>query len=174
METERRLRPAVADAIRIIAMTGARRGEITGLRWQHVELKRACSSLPAIRAQDRPQDRQAARHSLPAAAQQIIARQPKAARRFVFARQGRRPVSLTKPWRAIRAEADCPGFGLQVCAIRLATLLAVGGAQAAEIMTSLGHRQMSTTTRYLHFADMPAPPWPARRGPCVGGHGRCR
>ena len=29
MEAERRLRPAVADAIRIIAMTGARRGEIS-------------------------------------------------------------------------------------------------------------------------------------------------
>ena len=33
METTRRLRPPVADAIRIIALTGARRGEICGLRW---------------------------------------------------------------------------------------------------------------------------------------------
>ena len=45
------------------------------------------------------------------------------------------------------------GIGLHGLRHSLATLLAVGGAQAAEIMTSLGHRQMSTTTRYLHFAD---------------------
>ena len=45
------------------------------------------------------------------------------------------------------------GIGLHGLRHSLATLLAVSGAQAAEIMVSLGHRQMSTTTRYLHFAD---------------------
>ena len=44
-------------------------------------------------------------------------------------------------------------IGLHGLRHSLATSLAVGGAQAAEIMVSLGHRQMSTTTRYIHFAD---------------------
>jgi integrase len=47
MENERRLRPAVADAIRVIAMTGARRGEIAGLRWCHVDARGGRVVLPA-------------------------------------------------------------------------------------------------------------------------------
>jgi integrase len=33
METERRIRGPVADAIRLIALTGCRRGEAAHLRW---------------------------------------------------------------------------------------------------------------------------------------------
>jgi site-specific recombinase XerD len=29
----------------------------------------------------------------------------------------------------------------------------MGGAQAAEIMTAMGHRQLSTVQRYIHFAE---------------------
>jgi integrase len=60
MESQRRIRPAVAAAISVIAMTGARRGEITGLRWAHVDLKKRPPRPAAGSAQDRPQDRQVA------------------------------------------------------------------------------------------------------------------
>ena len=156
MESQRRLRPAVADAIRIIALTGARRGEICGLRWSHVDLKRGLLTLPATSHKTGHKTGKPRVISLPAAAQQIIARQPEVAPdSFVFSRvKGDGPVLLAKPWRTIRVEAALPaGFGLHGLRHSLATLLAVGGAQAPEIMTSLGHRQMSTTTRYLHFAD---------------------
>jgi integrase len=154
MENQRRLRPAVADAIRVIAMTGARRGEITGLRWKH--LKGGQIVLPPRAHKTGHKTKKPRTISLPAAAQQIIAAQPEGGPDdFVFSpSKGAGPVSLAKPWQIIRGEADLPeGIGLHGLRHSLATLLAVGGAQAAEIMTSLGHRQMSTTTRYLHFAD---------------------
>ena len=156
METERRLRPGVADAIRIIALTGTRRSEITGLRWQHVDLKRGRLTLPAKAHKTGRKTGKPRIIVLPAAAQEIVARQPEgAAENFVFSpSKGDGPVSLAKPWRTIRVEADLPqGIGLHGLRHSLASLLAVGGAQAAEIMTSLGHRQLSTTTRYIHFAD---------------------
>jgi integrase len=93
---------------------------------------------------------------LPAAAQEIIARQPDGgADDFVFRpSKGIGPVALAKPWRLIRAEAGLPaGIGLHGLRHSLATLLAVDGAAAAQIMTSLGHRQMSTAVRYVHFGD---------------------
>jgi integrase len=154
METERRLRPAVADAIRIIALTGARHGEVTGLRWQHVDLKRGKITLPAKAHKTRKTGKPRI-IALPAAAQEIIARQPEgAAENFVFSSVKGGPVSLAKPWRGIRVEAGLPqGIGLHGLRHSLATSLAFDGAQAAEIMTSLGHRQMSTTTRYIHAAD---------------------
>ena len=46
METERRIRSPVADAIRLIALTGCRRGEAAGLRWRHVDLKQGRIVLP--------------------------------------------------------------------------------------------------------------------------------
>jgi site-specific recombinase XerD len=156
MEAERRLRPAVADAVRIIAMSGARRGEIAGLRWRHVDIKGGRIVLPASGHKTGRRTGKPRVIHLPAAAQQIIACQPEGnPDDFVFSpSKGEGPVSLAKPWRAIRAQAGLPeGIGLHGLRHSLATLLAVGGAQAAEIMTSLGHRQMSTTTRYLHFAD---------------------
>ncbi len=155
MEAERRLRPAVVDAIRIVAMTGARRGEIAGLRWRHVDIKGGCIVLPASGHKTGRRTGKPRVIHLPAAAQQIVACQPEGnPDDFVFSpSKGEGPVSLAKPWRAIRAEAGLPeGIGLHGLRHSLATLLAVGGAQAAEIMTSLGHRQLSTAQRYVHFA----------------------
>jgi integrase len=156
MESERRLRAAAADAIRVIAMTGARRGEIIKLRWQHVDLKRGMLILPPAAHKTGKKTRKPRTISLPAIAQEIIERQPIGAPAdFVFAAtKGGVAITLAADWRKIRAEAGLPkDFGLHGLRHSLATLLAVGGAQAPEIMTSLGHRQLSTTQRYLHFAD---------------------
>jgi integrase len=156
MERERRLRPAAADAIRIIAMTGARRGEISGLRWRHVDLKTGRIVLPASGHKTGRRTGAARLIHLPAAAQEIVARQPAGdADAFVFSpAKGEGPVSLAKLWRAIRTEASLPkGIGLHGLRHSLGSSLAVGGAQAAEIMVALGHRQMSTAQRYIHFKD---------------------
>jgi integrase len=156
MQAEYRLRPAVADAIRIIAMTGARRGEISRLRWRHVELKGGRVVLPVGGHKTGRKTGKSRVIHLPAAAQQIIARQPEGAPDgYVFAAaKGEGPVSLAKPWRAIRADAGLPAdIGLHGLRHSLATLLAVGGAEAPQIMATLGHRQLSTASRYLHFAD---------------------
>ena len=166
MEAERRIRAPVADAIRIIALTGARRGEITSLRWREVEAGRI--KLPAGRHKTGRQTGKPRIIQLPAAAQQIIARQPPGAPDdFVFspARDGG-PLSLAKPWAAIRKEAALPeGIGLHGLRHSLATLLAVGGAQAAEIMTSLGHRQLCTTREVSALC---------RQGSRLSGRARCR
>ena len=86
MERERRLTSPVADAIRIIAMTGARRGEVTGLRWQHVDLKRGQITLPARGHKTGRKTGKPRIITLPTAAQEIIARQPeRGPGDFVFA-----------------------------------------------------------------------------------------
>jgi integrase len=156
MEEQRRLRPAAGDAIRIIAMTGARRGEITGLRWRHVDWRRGALILPPIMHKTGRKTGKPRTISLPNAAQDIIARQPNGGPDdFVFApSKGNGAITLAADWRKVRAEAGLPeDFGLHGLRHSLATLLAVGGAEAPQIMTSLGHRQLSTTQRYLHFAD---------------------
>lgn len=39
MQNEKRIQPAVADAIRFIALTGVRRSEATDLLWCHIDFK---------------------------------------------------------------------------------------------------------------------------------------
>jgi integrase len=110
MEQERRIRSQVADAIRLIALTGCRRGEAAGLRWQHVDLKQGHIVLP-------PQSHKTGRKTgepreivLPAAAQAIIARQSEGTPDdFVFApARGSGASALSKAWRKVRVEAKLP------------------------------------------------------------------
>lgn len=156
MESEKRIRAQVADAMRLIALTGARRGEVAGLRWSYVDLKKGVLTLP-------PTAHKTGRHTgkprvigLPAAAQAIIARQSTGdADDYVFApAHGKGPISLSKPWRAVRVEAGLPeNIGLHGLRHSLASHMAMNGAEVAEIMTALGHRQLSTAQRYVHWAQ---------------------
>lgn len=156
MENEKRLRSSHADAIRVIALTGARRGEIAGLRWRHVDLKKGVLVLPKAEHKAGRRTGKPRIIGLPAAAQAIIARQPDGEPEELVFRpaKGDKPADLTQVWGKIRAEAKLPA-GLVLHSLRhsLATMMALQGAQAAEIMTALGHRQLSTSQRYIHWAQ---------------------
>lgn len=156
MEVERRIRQPVADAIRVIALTGARRGEIIGLRWRHVDLKRGIVTLPPAGHKTGGKTGQRRIIGLPTAAAALIARQPEGkADDYVFApARGEGAINLAKPWRAVRAEAGLPeGIGLHSLRHSLASHMAMTGAQASEIMTALGHKDMRTSAKYIHWAQ---------------------
>ncbi|MGX7952436.1 tyrosine-type recombinase/integrase [Tsuneonella sp. HG249] len=156
MEAEKRIRRPVADAVRLIALTGARRGEIAGLKWQHVDLKRGLLTLPPAAHKTGSKTGDDRVIGLPAVAQAIIARQCEGMPdSFVFQpAKGSGPLQLNKPWHAIRLEAQLPeGIGLHGLRHSLASHMAMHGAQASEIMTALGHRNLSTSQKYIHWAQ---------------------
>lgn len=166
----RRIRPAVADAIRVIALTGARRDEIAGLSWGEVDLASSLIVIPAERHKTGRKTQTVRTIGLPSLASEIIGRQPRSAESdLVFpptrgeaaglsypgSRKGAPPrLNLAKPWRLIRAEANLPeGIGLHGLRHSLATHMAMQGAQAAQIMVALGHRDMATSQKYIHAAE---------------------
>ena len=156
METERRMRPAAADAIRFIALTGARRGEVLGLLWQYVDLRSGVVTIPAANHKTGHRTGKPRIINLPAAAQAIVARQPAGKPTdFVFKpAKGEGCISLTKPWQQVRNESGLPAnLGLHGLRHSLASHLAMDGASSVELMESLGHKQISTTMRYIHFAE---------------------
>ena len=156
LEAQKKFSQVAADAIRLIALTGARRGEITGLRWSHVDRRQGLLTLPPAAHKSGKRTGKSRVIGLPAAAQAIIARQPTGADcDLVFPPSyGKGPIALTKPWRAVRAAAGLPkAIGLHGLRHSLASHMAMGGAQAAEIMTALGHGQLSTAQRYVHWAQ---------------------
>src|SRR5690606_6286263 len=100
LETERQIRSPAADAIRVIALTGARRGEIAGLRWQHVDLKRGLITLPPHAHKSGRKTGKPRIIGLPAAAQAIVARQPEGQPDdFVFSpAKGNGAMALSRVW----------------------------------------------------------------------------
>jgi integrase len=156
LENQKRLRPAVADAIRVIALTGARRGEIVGCRWRHVDLGAAVIELPPAAHKTGKRTGKPRVIGLPKAAVDIFERQPPGdPDGLVFPpKSGDRPMNLSHPWRIVRAEAGLPEeLGLHGLRHSVGSHMAMNGAEAAEIMWALGHHQLSTAHRYLHLAD---------------------
>lgn len=156
MEAEKRIRQSVADAIRLIALTGARRGEVTGMKWTHVDLKAGLVTLPPSGHKTGRKTGKPRVIGLPAAAQAIIARQAEGEPDdFVFSpAKGDGPVVLSKVWTKVREEAELPaGIGLHGLRHSLASHMAMQGAQASEIMTALGHRSITTSAKYVHWAQ---------------------
>lgn len=155
LEDEKKLRREAADAIRVLALTGARRGEVIGMQWKHVDLKTGIVTLPPNRHKTGAKTGAPRLIALPAAAQAIIARQEKGGPDdlvFPPARPG--IMNLTKLWYLVRDAAGLPKHvTLHGLRHALASTMAVQGAQAAEIMTALGHRELATAQRYIHFAQ---------------------
>jgi integrase len=159
LEACAKMRPTTADAIRLIALTGCRRGEAIGLRWRHVELKRRRLVLPAAAHKTGRKTGATRVIGLPAAAQAIIARQPAGEPDDLVFRptHGGQVISLQDAWVLVRTEAELPD-DLTLHGLRhsVASHMAMNGAQVAEIMTTLGHRQLSTLC--ARFAIYPADP----------------
>jgi len=157
MENELRIRSPAAAAIRLIALTGARRSEVTSLIWRHVDLKAGRIVLPPKAHKTGARTGKPRVIMLPAEAQAIIARQPAGADPDAFVFQpakGAGPLAIAKPWMAIRKEASLPeNLGLHGLRHSLASHLAMAGASSVELMEALGHKQISTTLRYTHFAE---------------------
>lgn len=155
-EGEKPVRQEVADAIRVIALTGARKGEILGLKWSYVDLEKGTLTLPIDAHKTGRKTGKTRVIGLPVLAGEIIARQPLGEPDDLVFRPARGGASsdLSKPWRDIRETAGLPeGIGLHGLRHSLASHMAMQGAQAAEIMTALGHRDISTSQKYVHWAS---------------------
>ncbi len=155
MEQKHEIRAQAADAIRLVALTGARRNEIAALRWQYVDASARVLRLP-------PSAHKTGKHTgrdrvigLPAAALAILAKQPQGEPEdLVFApSKGEGVISLSPVWRKVRTKAKLPaGMVLHGLRHSMASLMAVQGAQAAQIMAALGHSQLSTAQRYIDLS----------------------
>lgn len=155
-ELERRgeIHPQYGFMVRLLIMTGARRGEIEALQWREVDLDRRSIVLSAARSKTG-----ARRIPLSKAAVETLLSLPHDGA-YVFPAQRDNSASgytqaLPRVWRLIRSEARLDDLRLHDLRHSFASFAAESGASLQLIGKALGHTQIRTTERYAHLRDDP-------------------
>jgi integrase len=149
-----------ADALRMLLLTGARRGEVLGMRWADVDLPTGTWSKPASTTKQK-QDHQVplsapARQLLSEICEQQTAKH-KALGEFVFPGAGGtgHVVEIKRGWRQLCKAAAITGLRIHDLRHSFASQLASGGANLPLIGALLGHSNPTTTSRYAHLFQDP-------------------
>jgi integrase len=168
MEGDRSLNWVASAAIKLLLLTGARRGEILALRWEEVDTERGC-----LRLQDSKTGAKVIR--LAAAALSLLAALPRSSPWVLPAAKGSgHYVGLPKHWDAVRERANAiarnraeregqslegtPGFdNIRLHDLRhsFASFAVQSGGSLYLVGKVLGHKQSRTTEIYAHASDEP-------------------
>ena len=157
-----------ADAVLLLLLTGARRGEALGATWDQIDLDAGVWVKPASTT------KQGRLHRVPLSEgaldllrgirsrQQAVVADAKRrgsirpAPKFVFPGSNGQPLREVKRlWRAV-----CKSAGIEHCRVHdlrhtYASILVSSGLSLPIIGRMLGHTQPQTTARYSHLADDP-------------------
>ena len=139
--------PSAMLAIRLLALTGCRRGEIERLQWAEVDLVGRC-----LRFLDSKEGKSI--RPLGAAASKLLAKLSKEGRYVLCGNAPDKPfVGLPKAWRRILGKAQLPGLTPHGLRHAFASVAADLGFTEPSIAAMLGHGTHSTTGRYVHHLD---------------------
>ena len=143
-----------ANMIRLLLLTGARRGEVVHATWDEFDLNTGVWTKPAGRT------KQQKLHRIPLSgpARLILADMREAADGpllFPARRRDGMQADLVGFWRAICRTAGIEGVRMHDLRHAFASFLVSGGLSLAIIGSLLGHSQPSTTARYSHLMDDP-------------------
>ena len=144
---ERPSRRQQADVVRLLLLTGCRKGEILKLQWSEVDGER----LKLAHTKTGPR-----RVWLSKAAQAILARQARAASPYVFTspRHPDRPLSDTLSlWRRARTEAGFEDVRLHDLRHTVASQAVARGVPLSTVARMLGHADPTMTLRYAHVGN---------------------
>jgi integrase len=146
-----------ADIIRLLLLTGARRGEVQSMQWADIDFAAGTWTKPARTTKTKID------HTVPlsAPARQLLAEifdsQRSAPSPWVFpsSRNGGHVVELKDDWTALCAVAVITGLRIHDLRHSFASQLASSGASLPLIGALLGHAQPATTARYAHLYQDP-------------------
>jgi integrase len=138
-------------AIRLLALTGCRRGELLSLHWQHVDIANRCLRLP-----DSKTGAKIVHLSAPAIS--VLQKLPRNASNphVFFGRHSTGPlVGIDKIWARVRGRAGLKDVRLHDLRHSFASVAVAEGLGLPIVGALLGHRHTATTARYAHLAADP-------------------
>jgi integrase len=167
-----------ANAVRLLLLTGARRGEVLGATWDQFDLEAGIWIKPSSHTKQKREHRV----PLSAPARQLLADIRAAAQQradekswglspFVFsARTGEgHMVEIKTAWAGLCKAAKLDGVRLHDLRHTYASVLASAGLSLPVIGALLGHTQPGTTARYTHLFDDPLRAATERVGAIITG-----
>jgi integrase len=164
-----------ANIIRMLLLTGARRGEVLSMRWADVDLTAGTWSKPPSSTKQKEHHQS----PLSAPARQLLSelraehasKHPKKPLgEFVFPGSGAAGhiVEIKKGWGSLCKAAGLVGLRIHDLRHSFASQLASGGASLPLIGALLGHSNPTTTHRYAHLFDDPQRAAVERVGAVIG------
>lgn len=145
-----------ADVIRLLLLTGARRGEAMNATWEQFDLENGVWTKPSAHTKQRREHRVPLSQAAVALLRDIRAGQPRFCR-FVF--PGDTPdhplTEIKGFWDRARIKADIPDVRIHDLRHTYASILVSSGLSLPIIGALLGHTQPQTTARYSHLFDHP-------------------
>jgi integrase len=150
-ESSRTGDPYPAAAIRLLLLTGGRRGEILGLRWPHVDFEQRCLRLPDSKTGAKVV------YLNPPALEALARLSRVEGNPYVFpGKTERAPLGgIDKVWFRVRASAGLQGVRLHDLRHSFASMGVAGGLSLPIIGALLGHKHPATTGRYAHLSADP-------------------
>lgn len=165
-----RVSKSAVAAIRLLIFTGARSGEILGLRWEWIDWQAGRVNLPDSKGGRKPL-------MLPPPALEVLRwlDMPPSGRGYVirggdYTDPERQLVNIKDPWRAIRDAAGLAGVRPHDLRHSFASVTASGGHSLLVIGALLGHHDVKTTARYAHLATDPLKVVADQVGSVIAGH----
>ena len=159
LEGERAITTAQAIIFRLLALTGARRGEIVGLRWGEVDLKRGLLLLPPLRHKSGKATKPKA-IPLPGAAIALLTTWPRLLGKgpgqdWLFPKaDGSGPIEPPKrAWAKVTERAGLAGLRMHDLRHSVASWAVGRGVSLPIIAKLLGHANTATTQRYAHLGQ---------------------
>lgn len=158
-----------ANIIRLLLLTGARRGEVLAAHWEQFDLSAGVWTKPGATT------KQKTLHRVPlsAPARQLLAelwevREPDA--EYVFpGRSGGHRIEIKRAWARVCKAAGISAARVHDLRHSYASILASAGLSLPIIGALLGHTQPQTTARYSHLFDDPLRAATERVGAIVSG-----
>jgi integrase len=142
---------SAARLFRLLLLTGARKGELLGLRWEEVDLRAGVLNLA---------DSKTGQKTIPLAeaAVELLKSTPRLTDNpYVFPgqRAGAHLVNPQKPWNIVRDRAGLKDVHLHDLRHTFGAAAASRGYSLEIIGGALGHTQAATTKRYAHVQQTP-------------------
>ena len=154
-----------ANIIRMLLLTGARRGEVLTAKWQDFDLMEGTWTKPAGAT------KQKTMHRVPLSApvRTLLAGLDQSGEYLFPGRHGGPRSDIKKPWLAIIAAANLNDFKIHDLRHSFASILAGSGLSLPIVGALLGHSNPSTTQRYAHLMDSPLRSAVERAGAVITG-----
>ena len=145
-----------ANAIRLLLLTGSRRGEVLAARWEHFDLEAGVWAKPSSHTKNKRQHR----IPLSAAARLLLVEIKRSASTSEYLFPGARGAAghltdIKRPWASICKLAGLTGVRTHDLRHSYASMLVSSGLSLPVIGALLGHTQPGTTARYAHLFDDP-------------------